>query len=115
MRRQEVLDILTAHRSELRERFGVKSLALFGSVVRDEASDTSDVDLLVEFERPVGLFHLIGTEQHLARWLGARKVDLVLRRSVVEELKANIFQEAMDVFGTPSVETPPAAHARSGG
>ena len=58
MKRDEVLKILADHRDELRQQFGVKSLALFGSVARDEATETSDVDLLVEFERPVGLFGL---------------------------------------------------------
>jgi predicted nucleotidyltransferase len=56
MKRDQVLKILTEHRLELRDKFGVKSLALFGSVARDEASQTSDVDLLVEFEQPVGTF-----------------------------------------------------------
>lgn len=114
MKRHEVIDILSAHEEELRRRFAVKSLSLFGSVVRDVAGETSDVDLLVEFDRPIGLLHLIGTEQQLAQWLGVKKVDLVLRRAVIEELKANIFQEAMNVLGTPDVETPPAAHAGSG-
>ena len=55
--RDSVLKILAEHRDELHQRFGVKSLALFGSVARGEATETSDVDLLVEFEHPVGLFH----------------------------------------------------------
>jgi predicted nucleotidyltransferase len=55
MKRDEVIRVLREHRGELREQFGVKSLALFGSVARDEATGTSDVDLLVEFERPIGL------------------------------------------------------------
>ena len=58
MQRDDVLKILVDHRDELRQQFGVKSLALFGSVARDEATETSDVDLLVAFARPVGLFGL---------------------------------------------------------
>ena len=114
MNRAEVLKTLAAHRNELRERFAIKSLALFGSVARDESTDESDVDLLVEFDRPIGLFHLIGTEQHLQTLLDVRKVDLVLRRSVIEELKRNIFREAINVFDAQGMETPPAAHAGSG-
>jgi uncharacterized protein len=87
MKRREVLEVLAAHRTELRERFGVKSLALFGSVVRDESTPASDVDLLVEFDRSIGLLHLIGTEQYLRELLGVKKVDLVLRRAVLPELK----------------------------
>ena len=115
VKRSKVLEILAAHHSELRERFAVKSLALFGSVARDDSTAASDVDLLVEFDRPIGLLHLIGTEQQLAQWLGVEKVDLVLRRAVIEELKGNIFQEAIDVFDTPTVGTSPAAHGAGGG
>ena len=115
MNRSEVLENLAAHRDELRKRFAIKSLALFGSVARDESTADSDVDLLVEFDRPIGLFHLIGAEQHLQTLLGVRKVDLVLRRSVIEELKGNIFREAINVFGTQGMETSSAAHAGSGG
>ncbi|MDH7499589.1 MAG: nucleotidyltransferase family protein [candidate division NC10 bacterium] len=98
MRRDEVLKILTEHRDELRQRFAVKSLALFGSVAREEMADASDVDLLVEFERPVGLLHLVGTQQHIEKLLGVERVDLVLRRAVLPELKEDIFAEAVDAF-----------------
>jgi predicted nucleotidyltransferase len=50
--RDEILLLLREHRSDL-ERLGVKSLALFGSAARGEAREDSDVDLLVEFQRPV--------------------------------------------------------------
>ena len=56
MKRDEVLRILREHRGELRRGFGVKSVALFGSLARDEATDTSDIDILVDFDGPVGLF-----------------------------------------------------------
>ena len=55
MRSADVLRLLAEHRDEL-ERLGVASLTLFGSVARDEAGPRSDVDLLVELERPMGLF-----------------------------------------------------------
>jgi len=111
MPRADVLRNLREHRDELRERFGVHSLALFGSVARDDAGESSDVDLLVEFDRPVGLLHLIGTEQHLQAMLGVAKVDLVLRDDVIPELKDPILSEAIDVFGPAQVEVPSAAHA----
>ncbi len=114
MRRQEVIQILNRHRDELAQDYGVKTLALFGSVAREEATDSSDVDLLVEFDdRPVGLFHLIGTEQYLVQLL-AVEVDLVLRKSVIPELKENILGEALDVFQAEEVEVPAPAHAGSG-
>ena len=98
MKRDEALKTMAEHREELRRRFGVKSLALFGSVVRDEATDASDVDLLVEFDRPVGLLHVIGTEQYLEKLLNVDKVDLVLQRAVLPEFKDGILAEAIDAF-----------------
>ncbi|HVN56266.1 MAG TPA: nucleotidyltransferase domain-containing protein [Anaerolineaceae bacterium] len=64
MERERVLNILRQHWAEI-SSFGVKSLALFGSVARDEARPDSDVDLLVEFDRPVGLFGLIALQERL--------------------------------------------------
>jgi len=98
MRRTDVLKVLIQHQGELRGKYDVKSLALFGSVARDEASPTSDVDLLVEFDRPVGLLHFIGTHQYIKKLLDAEKVDLVLRRAVLPELRDDIFAEAVNVF-----------------
>ena len=111
MPRADVLQNLREHREELRERYAVRSLALFGSVARGDAGEGSDVDLLVEFERPVGLLHLIGTEQHLQAVLRVPKVDLVLRDDIIPELKDRILSEAIDVFGPAQVEVPSAAHA----
>jgi predicted nucleotidyltransferase len=98
MKRDDVLRILAEHRDELRQQFSVKSLALFGSMARDEAAEASDVDLLVEFDRPIGLLHFIGTQQYLERLLGAHKLDLILRRAILPELKDDILAEAVCAF-----------------
>jgi predicted nucleotidyltransferase len=74
VKRDEVLRILALHRDDLREA-GVRSLSLFGSVARDEAAPDSDVDLLAEFDRPVGLFAYGGLQAQLEEWLG-RRVEL---------------------------------------
>ena len=66
MRRKDILEKLDGQRTELLTA-GVKSLALFGSLARDEAIDTSDVDLLVEFVRPTGLLGLIALKHDLER------------------------------------------------
>lgn len=65
MIREEIILTLRNSREELTNRFGVKSLALFGSVARDEVTPVSDVDLLVEFDRPVGLFGLFALQDYL--------------------------------------------------
>jgi predicted nucleotidyltransferase len=96
MNRNQVLKIIADHREKLIRDFGVKSLALFGSVVRDEATPASDVDLFVEFDgRPVGLFHLSRTQQYLESILGVPKVDLVLRDGIKPALKERILREAI--------------------
>ena len=58
MKREEVVEILRKQKADLSQQYGVKSLALFGSVARGQATSSSDVDLLVEFDRPVGYFGL---------------------------------------------------------
>lgn len=93
MKCQEVLDTLAAHRVELQE-MGIESLALFGSVARDEAVAASDVDLLVEFNRPVGLFHFARVQRTLSELLGC-SVDLVTRAALRDEMRDEILQEAV--------------------
>jgi hypothetical protein len=96
MKRNEVLQILADHREELTRRFGVKSLALFGSAARDETSAASDVDLLVEFDgRPIGLFHLSQTQHYLEEILSVTKVDLVPIEGIKPALKETILREAI--------------------
>lgn len=96
MKRDEVMKVLSGHRDELHERFGVKSLALFGSVARNEASDTSDVDLLVEFDRPTGLFGLIQLQQHLETLLSC-KVDVGTAAGLRPRIRERVLQEALRV------------------
>jgi uncharacterized protein len=96
MKRSEACKILNAHRQELVNRFNVASLSLFGSVARDEARAGSDVDLLVEFEQPVGLFKFIELQQYLEAILGC-KVDLGTPRSLKPYLKDQVLQEAIRV------------------
>jgi predicted nucleotidyltransferase len=96
MKRNDVLSILHKHEDELREKFGVESLALFGSVARDEARPDSDVDLLVEFNRPVGLFGLAALQQRLESLFGC-KVDLGTPHSLRPGMKERVLQEAIHV------------------
>lgn len=97
MTREEALQRIASHRDELRQ-MGVKSLALFGSVARGESGSGSDVDCLVEFERPVGYFHFLDVRERLAAMLGAKRVDLVRREAVLDELKDVIYAEAVNAL-----------------
>ena len=92
----EIQSILHSRAEELRRKYGLVNLALFGSVVRGEARDGSDVDILTGFERPISLLTLVDAEFYLSDLLGM-KVDLVPARSVRPELKERIFKEAVPV------------------
>lgn len=93
MTRIEVQQRLAAVRAEL-IALGVRSLDLFGSVARGEAGPDSDVDLLVDFDRPIGLFHFSRVQQRLEQILGCR-VDLVMREAVKRQLRDRILSEAV--------------------
>jgi len=96
MNRNQILKIIAEHREKLATEFGVKSLALFGSVVRGEATPASDVDLLVEFDgRQLGLFHISRAQHYLEAILGVPKVDLVLRDGIKPALRDRIPREAI--------------------
>jgi predicted nucleotidyltransferase len=97
VKRDEIVRKLQAEQNHLREKFGIKSLALFGSVARDEGRPDSDVDLLVEFARPITLFDLIAAQQYLERYLGVRRVDLVPRDSVYPAFREAILEGAVHV------------------
>lgn len=96
MKKSEVIRILKRQRKELEEHFNVSSLSLFGSVARDEANADSDVDLLVEFSKPVGLFQFIELQQRLEELLDS-KVDLGTSRSLKPRIKDQVLQEAIRV------------------
>ena len=92
-RREDVLRIIAEHRAEI-EALGVRSIALFGSVARDEAKPESDVDVLVEVNRPFGYFQLFELEEYLVRILG-RTVDLFTPDSLRKEIRAEVMKEAV--------------------
>jgi uncharacterized protein len=96
MKRDEVIGFLSSHRQELEERFGVCSLALFGSVARNEAGPESDVDILVEFRETPGLTEYMRLKFWLEDRLG-RQVDLVMSRALKPWAKPLVEAEAIRV------------------
>jgi len=96
MKREEVIHILSGRRTELAQKYGVKSLFLFGSASRDETGSASDVDLLVEFDRPVGYFGLFALQDHLESLLGCR-VDLGTPKSLRPRIRARVMGESARV------------------
>ena len=96
IKKQKVLDFFESHKQLIIERFGVKHLALFGSVVRDEAREDSDLDVLVEFEGKETYRNYFDLLFYLEDNLHC-KIDLVNRDSVRPQLKPHIENEALYV------------------
>lgn len=97
MTRSDVLGFLRAHKGELARRFGVGDIALFGSFSRDDATEDSDIDILVRFDRPATLRSFFGTQFYLEDRLG-RRVDLVTHKALRSEFRPYVEAEAIHVF-----------------
>lgn len=83
------------HFGELRERFGIEKIYVFGSVARGDAGPGSDVDLLIECRKGTTLFQIVDARDYLRDLLEVERVDLVMRDALVEELRDDILEEAI--------------------
>lgn len=92
--KDEVLTLLRREKPKLRARFPIGRLALFGSVARGEAGPQSDVDILVEFNGPIG-WNIVDLADALEQLLGER-VDLFSWRSIRPEVWPLIASEVID-------------------
>jgi predicted nucleotidyltransferase len=92
MTREEFFEKIAAHRPEL-DAMGIKSIGVFGSVACNEARPDSDVDVLVEFNRRIGLFEFAGVQRRLSELLGVR-VDLTTPNGIKPRLRERILAEA---------------------
>jgi predicted nucleotidyltransferase len=93
---QDVMDILTRSKEELKKRYGVNSLALFGSAARGTARHDSDIDVLVDFDGPATSERYFGVQFYLEDLLG-KSVDLVTERALRPELKSHIERDRINV------------------
>lgn len=76
--RTRIVSFISEHRAEFERRFGVSKIGVFGSYAREEAKDDSDIDVVVELEKP-DMFYLIGIKRAIEEAFG-RKVDVVRLR-----------------------------------
>ena len=91
------LDLGVERLAEVCERYGVRTLKVFGSFARGEATEKSDIDLLVTFVRPVGFFKLVALERELSRLLG-RRVDLVTEGALSPYIRDKVMKAARVVW-----------------
>lgn len=92
--RTRILETLKKELPNLEKDFNVKSIGLFGSFARGEQAKDSDIDLLVEFKAPVGMFKFMELEEYLSKKLGA-KVDLATADALKSLVKSRIMEETV--------------------
>jgi predicted nucleotidyltransferase len=93
---EEIDQILKQSMPEIKERYKVKSLGIFGSYVRKEAKRSSDLDLLVEFHQAPSLLQFIRMEDELSEKLGI-KVDLVMKKALKTHIGRRVMAEVKDL------------------
>ncbi len=88
----EIMETIKCHKGELEREYGVKEVGIFGSFVRGEQMGTSDLDILVELEKPIGFVRFLKLEKRLSDLLGV-KVDLVTNKALKPAIGQRILQE----------------------
>ena len=94
--RQDILSSLKKLKEEVAREYSVKTIGVFGSVARDEQTGTSDIDLLVEFSKPVGFVTFMRLENFLSEQLG-NQVDLVTSDSLKPVIRQDVLAEVIYV------------------
>jgi predicted nucleotidyltransferase len=93
MTREDIINFISGHRDEFEQKFGAKKIGIFGSFARGEVREESDIDIVVELEKP-DLFCLIGIKQMVEEAFDC-KVDVVrLRDGMNEALRRRIERDA---------------------
>lgn len=96
MQLKEAVKILKNHRRDLSLK-GVRGVAIFGSVARNESTSKSDIDILIDFDSQKGLFVFVALKNYLENILHCN-VDLVTKNALHPSLKSQILKEAQHVF-----------------
>ena len=93
---QDILVSLKKLKREVAKEYSVKTIGVFGSVARNEQTGQSDIDLLVEFSRPVGFVTFMRLENFLSERLG-KQVDLVTSDSLKPGIRQDVLSEVIYV------------------
>ena len=91
---EEIKKKLAEQKNALKNDYGVTEIGLFGSYVKDQQRDTSDVDILVEFQEPIDLFTFVHLKNQLSDLLGV-KVDLVTKKALKPKIGERILKEVL--------------------
>jgi len=93
---KEIKEILKNQKPFLKEKYGVKEIGIFGSYVKGEQKAESDLDILVEFGRPVGFFEFLEMEEYLENTIGI-KVELVTPKALKPKIGEHILREVVTI------------------
>lgn len=91
---KEVKRILEQHKNELTREYGVAEIGVFGSYVKNEQNDKSDIDILIEFHKPIDLFTFVNLKNYLSELLHAN-VDLVMKNALKPRIGQRILKEVV--------------------
>lgn len=92
----EIRKQLQEHKQDLKDEYGVTAVGVFGSYVRGEQTEQSDVDILVDLEEPIGLIRLVQLSGSISQFLGT-KVDLTTRKALKPHIGERILREVQYV------------------
>ena len=93
---EKIREIIETHKPEFSEKFNVSEIGVFGSYIKGEQTENSDIDILVSFKKPIGFIKFMRLEFYLSELLG-KKVDLVTRESLKPHIGSLILKEAQYV------------------
>jgi hypothetical protein len=85
---------LNEHREELEEEYSVSNIGMFGAYVRDDQTAGSDLDILVEFSRPISLLRFVNLKRRLSQLLDVN-VDLVMKKALKPRIGERILSEVV--------------------
>lgn len=93
----KVKKVISDERKVLEQKYNISRVGIYGSVARGEDSPESDIDLLVDFTNPIGLFELVGLETYLSGKLG-KKVEIATRKYLDPYIKNDILRDEQVIY-----------------
>jgi len=91
---EEIKKIIKDHKNILKDDYGISEIGLFGSYIKGKQGNTSDVDILVEFQEPIDLITFVHLKNQLSDLLGVN-VDLVTKKALKPKIKDRILSEIL--------------------
>jgi predicted nucleotidyltransferase len=93
---EDLKKILQTHMEELNRIYGVSEIGIFGSFVKNQQNEASDLDILVEFNKAIDLFTFVNLKNYLSDLLQVN-VDLVMKKALKPKIGQRILQEVVDI------------------